>query len=170
MATDGSDHAARAVGLAADLASKYGARLLIVAVVEYGPVSTELRALARSEGMVEPESQPHVSAIAGIPGWMNQAIRDAHHVGGGDHEILESIAKRALDEAAESARKAGVTRVETHLEHGDPAEHILGIADGEAVDMIVTGRRGLGRVRGLLLGSVSTKIAQHAPCTCVTVR
>ena len=35
---------------------------------------------------------------------------------------------------------------------------------------VVVGSRGLSEIRGLLLGSVSHKVCQLAPCTCVTVK
>jgi nucleotide-binding universal stress UspA family protein len=45
---------------------------------------------------------------------------------------------------------------------GDPAEAIIEIAERESPDLIVIGRRGLGRLNGLLVGSVSERVARHA--------
>jgi nucleotide-binding universal stress UspA family protein len=45
---------------------------------------------------------------------------------------------------------------------GDPAEAILQTAEAEEVDLIVMGRRGLGRWEGLLVGSVSERVARYA--------
>lgn len=45
---------------------------------------------------------------------------------------------------------------------GDPSEAILQTADDEHVDLIVMSRRGLGRLQGLLVGSVSERVARHA--------
>jgi len=45
---------------------------------------------------------------------------------------------------------------------GDPAEAILEAAESESADLIVMGRRGLGRLEGLLVGSVSERVARHA--------
>ena len=55
-------------------------------------------------------------------------------------------------------------------EEGDPARVIAEHAGLHKVDLIVMGRRGLGGLEGLLLGSVSHKVAQLAPCACLTVR
>jgi nucleotide-binding universal stress UspA family protein len=38
------------------------------------------------------------------------------------------------------------------------------------VDMIFLGSRGLGDAKGLLMGSVSHKVAHLAECTCVSVK
>ena len=56
------------------------------------------------------------------------------------------------------------------LKDGDPATSILRAADDEAADIIVMGRRGLGDLAGLLLGSVSHKVTHLASCACLTVK
>ena len=56
------------------------------------------------------------------------------------------------------------------LAAGDPAKEILNIANEEHADIIVMGRRGLGDLAGLLLGSVSHKVAHLAECACLTVK
>jgi nucleotide-binding universal stress UspA family protein len=43
------------------------------------------------------------------------------------------------------------------------------VAEAENAEMIVLGRRGLGRVREVLLGSVSQKVLHQADCTVIIV-
>jgi nucleotide-binding universal stress UspA family protein len=50
-----------------------------------------------------------------------------------------------------------------------PAVNALLSAAADA-DMLVLGPRGIGGFKGLLLGSVSEQLIQHAPCTTVVVR
>ncbi len=60
--------------------------------------------------------------------------------------------------------------VSTETIAGDPAEAIIRIADTRKCDLIVMGSRGLGRLAGLVLGSVSQKVVSHAPCPVLIVR
>ena len=52
---------------------------------------------------------------------------------------------------------------------GHPADVILAEAEQMKADLIVSGARGLGAVKRLLLGSVSTKILHHSPCSVLIV-
>jgi nucleotide-binding universal stress UspA family protein len=74
-----------------------------------------------------------------------------------------------LDEARE---KLGDTTLEVHEEllEGPPAEAILRVAETRNSDLIVMGTRGLGSLRGLLLGSVSSKVVHHAHCPVMLAR
>jgi len=56
------------------------------------------------------------------------------------------------------------------LRLGKPADEILTVAKQEKADLIVTGAKGLGAIRRVLLGSVSTRVVQHAHCGVLVVR
>ena len=53
---------------------------------------------------------------------------------------------------------------------GDAATMIIEEADNEGVEMIVMGTRGLNTAQRWLLGSVSSKVVEHAPCNVLVVR
>jgi nucleotide-binding universal stress UspA family protein len=55
-------------------------------------------------------------------------------------------------------------------EHPDVSEAIIDAADELDIDMIVIGDKGSGSIRRFLLGSVTRRIAQHAPCSVLVVR
>jgi nucleotide-binding universal stress UspA family protein len=57
--------------------------------------------------------------------------------------------------------------VRSHISTGRPAHSLLDRAAGAT--LLVVGTRGLGRVAGALLGSVSRQVLQHAPCPVVVV-
>ncbi len=56
------------------------------------------------------------------------------------------------------------------LRLGKPADEILTVAKQDKADLIVTGAKGLGAIRRVLLGSVSTRVVQHAHCGVLVVR
>lgn len=86
--------------------------------------------------------------------------------------MLDEVARRA-DEVLAPFRalldEAGVPFEERVLE-GDPARGISEAARIEGCDLIVMGARGVSDLEGLLLGSVSHKVLQTAPCPVLTVR
>lgn len=69
-------------------------------------------------------------------------------------------------ELAAAAHEAGVepAEVELHPFEGDAAAALIDLAIEAEVDLIAAGRRGNGPLRDLLLGSVSEKLLQLAPC------
>jgi len=46
----------------------------------------------------------------------------------------------------------------------------MAVAKKHQADLIICGAKGLGAVGRLLMGSVSTKLAQHSPCSVLVVR
>ena len=94
-------------------------------------------------------------------------------MGGADIEPL--IARRTGAGEAVLARAREYVKdcaldITTELREAPDAEAILEEADAHHCDLIVMGTRGLGRLTGLLLGSVSQKVVQHAKCPVLLVR
>jgi nucleotide-binding universal stress UspA family protein len=79
----------------------------------------------------------------------------------------EEQAARTLLDGALSALPAGVD-VERRVIAGSADEAILEEAAGAA--LIVVGSHGHGRLASALLGSVSSRVIEHAPCPVVVVR
>lgn len=84
-------------------------------------------------------------------------------------DVLENEVQTVLRQARSVATGAGVKQVSTVSETGDPAAVVLEVASGIKADVIVVGRRGRGRLAGLLLGSVSQKLATLAPCAVMII-
>ena len=82
---------------------------------------------------------------------------------------VSEVADSVLARAAESARAKGV-KAETYASELDPAEAILEVANAQDADLIVVGSRGLSGVKRFLLGSVSSKVSEHANCSVMIVR
>lgn len=144
-ALDGSEHAWKALDVAADVAKQNGAQLIVLHVVPYERIPEALRAFAEAEHipLAEEEGRYHYARTLGDQ----------------------------LTRAAEArARDKGLREVVGRTVEGRPADQILAEAASEKVDMIVMGSRGLSDARALFLGSVSHKVANHAACTCITVK
>jgi nucleotide-binding universal stress UspA family protein len=72
-------------------------------------------------------------------------------------EAEQDASEEALKGSVAACRSAGV-RFEIRSERGTPAAMIDQISREEKVDHIIMGTRGLGSIRGLLLGSVATQV------------
>jgi nucleotide-binding universal stress UspA family protein len=94
---------------------------------------------------------------------------EARRLGLSAPEALDAAAEQILLHAEHLARRVGAARFEVRACVGDPAETIIEYAKREQIDILVTGRRGHGRLAGLLLGSVSLKLATLAPCSVLIV-
>jgi nucleotide-binding universal stress UspA family protein len=60
--------------------------------------------------------------------------------------------------------------VKTHIAEGSAARSLVRTAADVGASLLVVGARGHGEVSGLLIGSVSEKVATHAKCPVVVVR
>ena len=80
---------------------------------------------------------------------------------------LRQVADTVL---ARTAEKVTGVEVETHAREGDPAQVIADVAEEQNADLIVVGDRGLTGLERFLLGSVSSKLSHHAPCSVMIVR
>lgn len=166
--TDGSDHANKAVELAADIAAKYGSRVILLHTLLSGEAATDLRHMAEVEHLLETESvgvQP--MPYGNSP---EAALRTAAEGRPMPPRTLELIGQQILGGAEAALRRKGVSEISLETREGDPAKCILDVAKRESASLIVMGSRGLGALKGLLLGSVSQKVNQEASCTCMTVR
>lgn len=84
-----------------------------------------------------------------------------------EHRIARG--QEILDQAMQTVDFDEIS-VETELLEGPMAEAIIAVANTRHVDLIVIGARGVSSLQGLLLGSVSQKVIQHAHCPVLVVR
>jgi|FreactTroBogLake_1042271.scaffolds.fasta_scaffold09101_3 nucleotide-binding universal stress UspA family protein len=83
--------------------------------------------------------------------------------------LLHDEAKAVLADA-EPFFGGTAVRHDTLAVEGDPAEEICRTARSDHFDLIVIGTRGRSLFTELLLGSVSHKVLQHAPCPVLVIR
>lgn len=74
-----------------------------------------------------------------------------------------------LELAQAKARQRSVP-CRTKVFPGHPAETLINYAAQDRCDLIVVGRRGSSPAKRFLLGSVSTRVTQYAPCHVMVIR
>jgi nucleotide-binding universal stress UspA family protein len=84
-------------------------------------------------------------------------------------EILRKYAQEALESAYQTALLLGV-QPKIITKEGNVADQIIQHSKTSRTDLIVVGSKGLGAVLRFVLGSVSTKIAQHSLCSVLIVK
>lgn len=146
VATDSSAASNRAVEMAAQMAEQYDAELHIIHVIRDMQIPFEIKEI--------PELEPH-------------ALESFHNA---REEVMRKIAESVLRLAKEKAGKVSAGKIQTVIGAGDPATSILDLARRQNVDLIVIGTRGLGKLKGQILGSVSRKVSNNAETSCLIVR
>lgn len=139
LAVDGSDHSMRAAGMAGELSSHFDATVDILNVV------------------------PEVRLNAPIAEYS-----ELEHVNITQRDLLKSTGSEVIARATNEVSSAGGTVDKAEVEVGSPARTIVDYADDWESDCIVMGRRGLGDIKGLLMGSVSHRVGQLSNKTLVT--
>nr|WP_295969765.1 universal stress protein [uncultured Bacillus sp.] len=75
--------------------------------------------------------------------------------------LFEEAKELAADEDLE---------IETHHVMGDPAVQIVKTAENGNYQLIVMGSRGLGAIKGMMMGSVSYKVLQLSYCPVLVIK
>ncbi len=140
VAFNGSEESRRALEQGAAIASRFGATLVLLAVVEpQGPLAFE-REITQEAGQI----------------LRGEGLADARA------DALRAEAERALAAAEDS--------IEARIEvmHGDPVRRLIERTDA-GVDLLVVGSRGYGPLRRAFLGSVSSPMLERAGCPTLVV-
>jgi nucleotide-binding universal stress UspA family protein len=126
------------------------------------------------------EGRIHRSPVVAVHAWQPPVVPPVSGLEPGaavfpmaDWTALVTEAKKAATEFVEGVVRevAGDdpgTEVRAVAVEDSPASALVEAAKG--ADLVVVGSRGLGGFKGLVLGSVSHQVAQHAPCPVVIHR
>jgi nucleotide-binding universal stress UspA family protein len=138
---DGSADSQAALAVAARMADRLGARLVLANAVEYvhSPYAT-VGALG-----------PTAAAQAPMTATLGEQVRAGER-------LLETMAEQV-----------GVERAERRVVTGFAAERLADLADEEDAELIVVGSRGRGAFKAAFLGSVSTSLIGVARCPVLVV-
>lgn len=144
LAVDSSEHSQRAANTAGELSAALDIPVVVVHVVpDSGPLDladdAAVREYARIEDVVVTQ-----------------------------RDLLRSLGTDLVARAAATIRDAGGQVDTTEVLVGSPAKEIVSFAEAHDADCIVMGRRGLGDVGGLFMGSVSHKVGHMTSRTLIT--
>jgi nucleotide-binding universal stress UspA family protein len=120
------------------------------------------------------EAQSHDAELHVVHAWEVPGLGAGVGLGPGRRasaapEGQRDAAQQLLSDVLESELGAHPPgKVRSSIGRGSAASVLLEASEG--ADLLVVGSRGLGGFKGLLLGSVSTKMANHARCPLVIVR
>ncbi|MCK8516505.1 universal stress protein [Methylonatrum kenyense] len=141
---DGSEHALVAARYASTLARSTGASVKLVHVFP--------RTALDLIGMHGPSA-----AMVGIDPFDQETFT----------RLSDDAAAQAFDLAAEQLDPAlDVERVRLA---GDPSTELVRYAKEAESPLVLLGHRGLGRISGALMGSVSQRVIHHAPCPVMVI-
>lgn len=167
VAVDGSSHSSRALAFAAELAATNNAELGIIFVVEnniYG-LPGALPGTSSAEHVITPTPNlfTHESLNSHNFKFSAEAAQESYR-------LAMKFAEHIIEDAEKNARVDGAEKITRYIGTGSVINEIIDFATRQNADIIVTGQRGLGALKSVLLGSTSMKLAQSAPCTSVIVR
>ncbi|MEG0662798.1 MAG: universal stress protein [Anaerovoracaceae bacterium] len=112
---------------------------------------------------LEADSVDFIYVIVHESDFMNSAIAIS--------DVGEKIGNEALDDAIAAFKKYSDVPTGRFVEFGRSAANIIvDKAEKEAYDAIILSSKGKSNLERFLMGSVSTKIVHHAPCTVMLVR
>ncbi len=86
-------------------------------------------------------------------------------------DTFEKIGQESADQAFKLASEqlASGLKAERVRLAGDPSTEIVKFAASADNPLIIMGHRGLGRISGALMGSVSQRVMHHAPCPVMVI-
>lgn len=144
LAVDGSEHSMRAADFAGELSGASGAPVEVLYVVPRDELSA-------------PGLHSYVTESTDMENFYETRLT-----------LLQNSGARVTVDAARRVEEAGGTVANEDVIVGRPADEIVSHAKHTHSDCIVMGRRGLGDVRGLFLGSVSHRVGQLSDKTLIT--
>lgn len=166
---DGSANARRALEVASELSSRLEVDLSIVHVLMHDRPPEELIQMAEVEHLVEEVHNTLWPGVNYTPE-LGQGLLKPADTSGEAVRVISVMGDHLVAYAKSHSESLGARSVSTAVRTGDYADEILDAATEQGADMIVIGSRGLGVLKGTVLGSVSQKVLHHADQIVVTVR
>lgn len=133
------------------------------------PTRTEIRVMHVLPPRFATASYPYTysTGLEGLP--PSPITTEAAEAMAQEIAYKENKGQATLKQAVESLRLAG-KKTAGVLARGDAATELMAYTKAQAIDLIVVGSRGLGKLGGWLMGSVSRKLIHSAGCSVLVVK
>lgn len=167
-AVDGSEHQDAVLASVADIATPQGARVVLIHALLRTTPYGELYDIAERAGFLD-RVKDELDQAASVPVMPAAAMGGAIPMVMISNETLEKIGEGIVSAARAGLERHGLT-VTARIVDADPADAVVAAATEEGADILAVGSRGLGRLKGFVLGSVSQRVLHEAPCACLVVK
>ncbi|MEP3276866.1 MAG: universal stress protein [Stappiaceae bacterium] len=160
---DGSVHALKALTIACDLAQKYDGQIALLHILAEGKTAKDLIDLAAANTF-GPK----------LTGLLKKAEEKA--LGPVPEQVLRIVGDKILEQAQSKVERQKLEVKVLDMKSGDPASAILTAQKSTGANTIVMGCRGIASTDnassngGKSFGSVSQRVFERAPCTCLSVK
>ncbi len=141
VAVDGSNTSILAVEKAAQIAQAFNAKLLLLHVIRPMKIPPELERFLKADDL--------------------KTIRA---------NALGDVGREIMQKAQQKAESLCHSDISQKIIEGDPAPMIVKSAEQFNADLIVMGTRGLNKVEGALIGSISRKVANQTALSVLIVK
>ncbi len=85
-------------------------------------------------------------------------------------KVLMEEKHESLLQDTKAVFEGGDFKIDTLLQMGNPVEVICELVAKEGYDLVIIGSRGMGELKGLLLGSVSDRVSHLAKCPVLIIK
>lgn len=123
---------------------------------------------AKSQLERQPDTELHVISVATMSGpTMNYPL--AKSITNEVADAMRSVMKQLQHELEDEGIKSHCEVIVDYYQR-NPGKMICQYAEDNKIDLIIVGSRGLGKMSGLFLGSVSHYIVQHASSKVLVIK
>lgn len=171
IAIDGSEHSSTALAVALALIQHHEAQALIVHVATRDRPSEA--ALLAMEVEFSEEFKRRTSAWftqSTVPASNEYARTLLSNQSAVSATINSIIGEKLVSDATAYLNRHGVDDTTSLLCEGNPATKIIELINEHNPDCVVMGCRGVGKIRGMVMGSISQAVAHQVDCSVVMVK
>jgi len=170
IAVDGSAEANKALDVASQLANSNSSLIVLHASNDKG-ISNQMRLGVEIEYADEIRQRVNALGLSSSLPDEEQYARTMLSHSESVAQVIDAVAgENIVKRAIQLLSEHNIENISSLVVNDDPSDAIIKASKERIVDTIVMGSRGTGKMRGLLLGSVSQSVLHRAGCTVIIVK